>query len=347
MTDPSRHAGGSTVVGAVVALLGIAFLASHVRHVLLMEGLVPRVVQAGIPLVLAATVVWVGVVVGRGDLVGAEDAERFLGWVTVGVLSLLLVVVWVLHHQLTMGHLPHHWLPISVNAATVGALFGIAVGLYDGQRRQSQRTLAQQNERLDQFASVVAHDLRNPLTVAKGRLELVREERDDEDVDAAIEALVRMNQIIEDVLALARFGDESVETEPVDLGSVVRAAWGTVGAETATLEVGGDLPRIEGDATRIQQLLENLFRNAVDHGSLDVTVRVGATSDGFFVEDDGPGISETDRDKVFDSGYSTGSSTGLGLAIIKTIVEAHGWAVTISSSDGGGTRFEFGDVVFE
>ena len=60
---------------------------------------------------------------------------------------------------------------------------------------------------------------------------------------------------------------------------------------------------------------------------------------GFAVADDGPGIPADDRDRVFESGYTTGDGTGLGLAIVKTIAEAHGWTVSVTESDAGGARF--------
>jgi len=76
-----------------------------------------------------------------------------------------------------------------------------------------------------------------------------------------------------------------------------------------------------------------------------VTVTVGSLEDGFYVADDGPGIPEADREKVFESGYSTdGDGTGLGLAIVRRIAQAHGWDVTLTTSESGGARFEFHGV---
>ena len=92
---------------------------------------------------------------------------------------------------------------------------------------------------------------------------------------------------------------------------------------------------------RLEQLLENLFRNAVDHAGEDVTVTVGDLDDEFYVADDGPGISDDERDRVFEDGYSTvEEGAGLGLAIVAGIAEAHGWSVTVTESEDGGARFE-------
>jgi signal transduction histidine kinase len=93
--------------------------------------------------------------------------------------------------------------------------------------------------------------------------------------------------------------------------------------------------------------LENLFRNSVDHGGVDVTITVGALDggDGFYVADDGEGIPEAEREKVFDTGYTTTSDgTGFGLNIVAEIAEAHGWAVEAVEAADGGARFEFTGV---
>ena len=98
---------------------------------------------------------------------------------------------------------------------------------------------------------------------------------------------------------------------------------------------------LQADATRLRQLLENLFRNSVDHGGEDVTITVGTLADGFYVADDGPGIPEAERDQVFESGYSTNrDGTGFGLAIVEEIAAGHGWEITVTEGVEGGARFE-------
>jgi len=112
----------------------------------------------------------------------------------------------------------------------------------------------------------------------------------------------------------------------------------------ATLEI--DTSRgVEADQSRLRQLLENLCHNAVEHGGEDVTVSVGTVDDGFYVADTGPGIPESDRKKVFESGYSTGEDgTGFGLRIVEEVVDAHGWDIRVTDSDQGGARFEITGV---
>jgi signal transduction histidine kinase len=102
---------------------------------------------------------------------------------------------------------------------------------------------------------------------------------------------------------------------------------------------------ILADHGRLRQLLENLFRNAVDHGGEDVAITVGELEQGFYVADDGPGISPDNRDNVFESGYSTSEDgNGLGLQIVKQIVDGHDWDITVTESKEGGARFEITSV---
>jgi len=115
----------------------------------------------------------------------------------------------------------------------------------------------------------------------------------------------------------------------------------------ATLTTDGERA-IQADKSRLQQLLENLMRNAVEHGGDDVTVRVGRAGEAsFYVEDDGTGIPAASRDDIFEPGQTADpGGTGFGLAIVKRIAEAHGWRVRITDGPDGGARFEFGDVEF-
>jgi PAS domain S-box-containing protein len=210
-------------------------------------------------------------------------------------------------------------------------------------RVERKRELQCQNDRLDEFASVVSHDLRNPLNVAIGHLELAKETGDAEHFEVVAHAQNRMEDIIQDVLTLARQGDTVGETQSIALDTVARRAWANVETGPATLQF--DIDRtIDADASRVSQLLENLFRNAIEHGGEGVTVRAGwlEERDGFYIEDTGTGISPKERARVFESGYTTApDGTGFGLAIVKEIAEAHGWDIDVIEGEDGGARFEF------
>ncbi|EMA22889.1 hybrid sensor histidine kinase/response regulator [Haloarcula amylolytica] len=217
------------------------------------------------------------------------------------------------------------------------------------QLRDRERDLKQHNDRLEAFTSVVSHDLRNPLNVARGRLQLAREECESEHLAAVERAHERMDTLITDLLTLARDGETVTDREPVALELLVDSCWSNV--ETADATLVTDIDRtVLANESRLKQLFENLVRNAVEHAGPDVTVTVGAVDDGFFVADDGPGIPEKDREAVFEAGYSTSTEgTGFGLSIARQVAEAHGWEISVRDSADGGARFEitgvsFGDV---
>jgi signal transduction histidine kinase len=221
--------------------------------------------------------------------------------------------------------------------------------------RERERELQRQNEQLDRFAGVVSHDLRNPLQVASSHVALAKETPDDEEHLRTINRnLTRMETIVEDVLTLARQGQTIEDTEPVSLPAVAERAWDGVDTAAATFE--NDLDgAVLADEGRLRQIFENLFRNAIEHGGPDVTVCVGEILDaasgldpqerGFFIGDDGPGIPEAERDQVFEPGHTQREDgTGLGLAISQSIVEAHGWSISVTESATGGARFEITGV---
>jgi signal transduction histidine kinase len=149
-----------------------------------------------------------------------------------------------------------------------------------------------------------------------------------------------METLIDDLLTLSRAGATIGETEAVDLADLIERCWQNVESDSAELIIEADTT-IKADRSRLQQLLENLMRNAVEHGDDDVTVTVGTLSNGFYIEDDGPGIPEDNREDVFKPGYSTAEDgTGFGLSIVKQVAEAHGWNVGVTEGTDDGARFE-------
>jgi signal transduction histidine kinase len=213
-------------------------------------------------------------------------------------------------------------------------------------RIRREADLQRQNERLDEFANLVSHDLRNPLDVAEGKLELAREECGSDHLESVAQSHARMRVLIEDLLRYAQEGTDVTDREAVDLAALVESSWEVVDTAGATLDVE-TTATVRADRTRCKQLLENVLRNAVDHGGEDVTITVGDCEEGagFFVADDGPGIPPGKREAVLESGVSTSADgTGFGLAIVRQIAEGHGWDVAVTESAAGGARLEFTGV---
>jgi signal transduction histidine kinase len=230
---------------------------------------------------------------------------------------------------------------------------------------QRLHQVADRNQTLSQFAQTVAHDLNSPLSVIYGRIELSLAEPSEADIhlQAALNAAQRVDSLITDHLQTIETVDAESETEVVSVQTVATDAWRIIDPSTARLQIEPQLKTVQANAIRLQQLFENLIRNAIEHGSEEsvglaasgddsadsvfdedintVTVTIKPTATGFAVCDDGPGIPESERTNVFESGYTTTESgSGLGLHIVSEITAAHDWEISISESESGGARFD-------
>lgn len=214
-------------------------------------------------------------------------------------------------------------------------------------RNDRRVALRRQAEQLEQFSAVVSHDLRNPLNVLSGYLSLSEDEISPARYDAMSGAVDRMETLIDDLLMLARRGKAIGDTEPVPIEAIAEDAWQSVRAPDATLTIADEVGRVEADPSRLRQAFENLFRNAIDHGGRDVEIEIGpiateGDSGGLYVADDGPGIPVELVNTVFDSGVSSADSSGIGLAIVDRIVEAHEWDIEARNDDGAVFELTFG-----
>lgn len=267
---------------------------------------------------------------------------------------------------------------------------------------RQRRRVERQNERLERLADVISHDMRGPVETSRKTVTLLRREMDEPDavVDRSLTNLeavtARLDEFVEHLPTLARESTEVSSATDCDLGPIARSAWRVV--DTGDVDLTVETTReLRADPSRLQQALENLFRNAAEHGAqsangdgdsaqagsaapdsevrpvasepdttspdphadggegsdrLDAatvtdegpdgvtTVRIGTLTDGFYVADDGPGIEPALREDVFEFGTTTGTGSGFGLAIVRSIVEAHGWSIEATAGADGGARFE-------
>ena len=241
---------------------------------------------------------------------------------------------------------------ISMNAAPIydssGNVTSVVLTVEDiTERKEQQGRLEQQNNRLESFAGMLAHELRNPLTIAQ----IYHPQAVEGDGDAANQvetALNRIEEMIDVLLITVRTSDVDIQYQPVGIENVATDAWADLSteAETAAANLIVEAEQtIQADPIHIEHLLRNLFRNSIEHGDEAVTVRVGDLANGFYVEDDGPGIPEDARGEVVDAGFTTkADGIGLGLTFVVQLVELYKWRCTITDSETGGARFEFTDV---
>jgi len=249
--------------------------------------------------------------------------------------------------ELRFRHADEGWLWIESRGTSEegSAVDGYVVTSRDiGERKAYERDLERERDRLERFASIVSHDLRSPLAVANGQLELARDECASDHLDAVQRAHDRMSTLIGDLLTLTREGAATPQLETIDLAALARDSWRHTAMGDATLVVE-TTTTIVADEGQLRRLLENLFRNSVEHGGSGVTVVVGTLDDGFYVADDGTGFPTPDPETLLDCGVSTATGgSGLGLNIVNDVVENHGWNLILTDGDEGGARFEIRDV---
>lgn len=213
-------------------------------------------------------------------------------------------------------------------------------------RREQTVELHEKSERLEQLTNTLRHEVRNPLQILDGYLEIARKQGDPESFEKCRTAVDRMQRLFDETLTMIQGDGFETDEKTIDLPTICAECWKVISESDARIEIT-TRQRISADEDRLRQLLENLFRNAVEHGGSSVTVTVGDLDGGFYIEDTGPGIPAAEREAVFENGYSTrGAGTGLGLAVVAEIAAAHGWGVQVTEATGGGARFEITGVTF-
>ncbi|GAD51940.1 hypothetical protein MBEHAL_0700 [Halarchaeum acidiphilum MH1-52-1] len=253
--------------------------------------------------------------------------------------------------ELPALHKDGHEVPVSVSLRTheyrgERVFTGIFTDITERKRREA--TLRDQKAELEEFADVLSHDLRNPLQVAKAQLALGRHADDaaerEEFFDTVDESLDRINVIIEDMLARARDEEDAESLDTLLLHAVARAAWETVATADATLALPEGTWQVRANRSRLRQLFENLFRNAVEHGGASAAVRVGVLDGGagFYVDDDGPGFDDGMKARAVTSEGPVGGH--YGLHIVESVASEHGWGMRLADGVEGGARVEFRDV---
>jgi two-component sensor histidine kinase len=208
----------------------------------------------------------------------------------------------------------------------------------------ARETAIADDEFVEQTASILSHDAKNFLQIIHAQLDLARVESSEDTFDSIDRAADRLEELIDDSVSLLRHGARKGEIGCVELETASKQAWTNLDSREGALKIQ-ELPRIEANQSSLIELLENIFQNSLEHGGEDVTVTVGGLENGFYIQDTGPGISIDSDDSIFEPGVSSSSNgDGLGLSIVKTIVDTHGWTTTHRPADGGGVRFEFHDV---
>jgi two-component system, OmpR family, sensor kinase len=294
----------------------------------------------------------------------------FVGGAVLGLLALVALVV------LTRSLRPLREIATTADAIAAGDLgarvplapkrseIGRVATALNRMLGENEAAFAQRDateERLRQFLADASHELRTPLTSIRGYAELFRRGAGErpEDLATVMRAIedeaARMSRLVEDLLLLARLDDaRPLERSPVALDDLVeRAIEAARAAEPDRLiqfEFAERPLEVEGDAGRLRQVIDNLLANVRRHTPTDASAYVSLRSAGdqivLTVEDTGPGIAAADRELVFgrfarpDAARAEQGGAGLGLAIVRSIVTAHGGTIGIRSAHPHGAIFE-------
>lgn len=294
-------------------------------------------VQVVISLIVIAVLALLSYYVVRQAMAPLREVERTAGEIAAGDLN--------------------RRVPAWPRTTEVGQL-AYALNTMIGQLQESVETAQSKESQMRRFVGDASHELRTPLTSVRGYTELYRSGATD-NVDMVFTRIDdesrRMSLLVEDLLALTRAEGSPLELKPVDLlelslsvASSARAAFPersvTVSNETSSV------PVVEGDASRLHQVLLNLISNALTHGGPEATVTVTLTLEDedvvITVADDGRGMSPEAASHIFERFYREDASrsrasggSGLGLAIVKSLVDKHGGSITVDSTEGEGSTF--------
>ncbi len=214
-------------------------------------------------------------------------------------------------------------------------------------------------EELEQFAYVTSHDLKAPLRGIANLAAWLEEDLGGKLTEATREQLgllrdrvQRMNALIEGLLDYSRIGKAAHSIRSIDTGELLAEVIDSLSPPDGfIIDVAGNMPTLYTDRLHLYQVFSNLIGNSIKHGKGEqghvwVTVRNPGEYYEFTVTDDGPGIAPEYHDKVFMMFQTLavndyGSNTGIGLALVKKIVQEHGGSITLESEEGNGATFRF------
>lgn len=310
----------------------------------------------------------VGNIQVAGDLATVNRATEALLFVmvvscAVAIMGALLLSLWFSHRALKPIE------EITRAAASIAGTNDLSTRLdWNGPNDELGRLTSVFNQMMDRiehmfsvqqrFIADISHELRTPLTTIKGNVDIVKRYGMDESSLEALESETqRMNRLVNDLLMLARadFGGLTIDLYPLDLDSVVLAAFESAQflADERDLEIRlahMEPVRVNGNTDRLMQLMSNLTTNAVkftaDGGTITIGLEHIEDQAVLWVKDTGIGIQPENLQRVFDRFYQTdparthtGGGFGLGLPIARWIAETHGGSISVTSQPGIGSTF--------
>ncbi|MEM1224065.1 MAG: MASE1 domain-containing protein [Planctomycetota bacterium] len=263
----------------------------------------------------------------------------------------------------TLPNGEHRWViadRIPLRSPTLTSQRRVAVVADITQRREAELALAASNEDLERFASIAAHDLKEPLRAVRGYCQFLAEDHSDQIngegrryIESAIAGAKRMETLLDDLLAYSRMHHSGLDKTDVDLNDVLKIAIsnlrGGIEASGATVSIG-ELPTVPGFKPTLVQVFQNLIANSIKFGTPGkapcIDVQATLQSDLALVrfKDNGIGLRVADQGRIFDEFQRLNhpkdyAGSGLGLAICRRVMQRHGGSVRVDSRPGEGACF--------
>ena len=318
------------------------------------EGIVGHVAKTGIAEIISDT---------RKDNRYIVDNNQRLSEITVPIISKEKVIgVIDSEHQENNYYNSKHLETLSNIARIVSMQLDNALSLGQKQKAEEKNTLLLQalersNVELQEYAHVVSHDLKSPLRSINALVSWLKEDNYDKfdessmkNFDLIESTLENMEQLISDVLDYSSVASDSLTEEMVDLNEVIMSIIEDLQPSSdMSIEILNDLPNLKGDKIRYKQLFQNLISNAVKHndkekGIVLIDYSKNKTHHKFSIKDNGMGIEKKYFEKIFEifqSLHVSAKATGIGLAIVKKIVDLYKGDIWLESELGKGTTFYF------
>ena len=227
------------------------------------------------------------------------------------------------------------------------------------ERRQQEllKKLEQSNKELNDFAHIVSHDLKSPLRSMNALINWMKEDYEDQldeeaqvSFDSLLKKIEKMDSLIGGILQYSSIDNQKIEEKEIDLNKVIYDIIEMIFIpDSFIIKIEDKLPSIKGDKYRFQQLFQNLISNAIKYndkekGELCINCKAYDDHWYFTFADNGPGIPKNYHKKIFEIFQTIGNcedSTGVGLSIVKKVVDMYGGTVNVTSAIGKGTTFSF------
>lgn len=234
--------------------------------------------------------------------------------------------------------------PLIDSSGEIEGIVGVARDVT--KQNEYKNKLKNKNKKLDEFAKIISHDIRNPLAIAKGHLDIfINENGSDSSLEKTKDAICRIEDIIDEVLEVTTADNSTLKKKHVSIQYIINKCWDNIDTKNAEIHIATN-KIISLNEKLSARLFENLFKNSIKHGgSEDIKIKVGTMNNGFYIEDNGRGIPPENRNKIFNSAYTTSKSgKGLGLTIVEQVCDVHGWDINVKESESGGARFEITNI---